>query len=146
MYNTITYSEKSRLNSIITELETMDKNKGGRPTVENKKKTMSLRVTDEIKTWIDSQDESAGVYIEYLIMCDMEKNKKVNEMKSSEIIKECRELAKNQSLTFRRSKTINEINNRACYEIESGIEYKILHQGNLETIWETLLSECLKDL
>jgi hypothetical protein len=75
MYNTITYSEKNRLNSIIEELEIMDKNKGGRPTVENKKKTMSLRVTDEIKAWIDSQDESAGVYIEYLILCDMESRK-----------------------------------------------------------------------
>jgi hypothetical protein len=75
MYNTITYSEKNRLNSIILELENMDKNKGGRPTVENKKKTMSLRVTDEIKAWIDAQDESAGVYIEYLILMDMESKK-----------------------------------------------------------------------
>jgi hypothetical protein len=67
-------------------------------------------------------------------------------MKSSEIIKECRQLAKAQSLTFRRSKTINEINKKACYEIESGVQNKVLHQGNLNTIWETLLSECLKGL
>ena len=58
-------------------------------------------------------------------------------------MKECRELAKDQSLTFRRSKTVGTINGKACYEIESGIEYKILQQGCLVTIWETLLSESL---
>ena len=65
-------------------------------------------------------------------------------MNHSEIIKECRVLAKSQDLTFRRSKTVNTINGRACYEIESGIQYKTLHQGCLNTIWETLLSESLK--
>ncbi len=65
-------------------------------------------------------------------------------MTNNEIIKECRALAKEQNLTFRRSKEVNKINNKACYEIESGIEYKILHQGCLVTIWETLLSEGLK--
>jgi hypothetical protein len=75
MYNLITYLEKNRLNAIIEELEIMAINKGGRPTVENKKKTMSLRVTDEIKAWIDAQDESAGVYIEHLILMDMESKK-----------------------------------------------------------------------
>lgn len=64
-------------------------------------------------------------------------------MNSKEIIKECRELAKAQNLTFKRSKKINLINGKACYEIESGIQYKTLHQGSLVTIWETLLSECL---
>jgi hypothetical protein len=73
MYNTITYSEKNRLNSIILELENMDKNKGGRPTVENKKKTMSFRATPEIKAWLDSRDESAGMYIEFLILKDMKR-------------------------------------------------------------------------
>jgi hypothetical protein len=65
-------------------------------------------------------------------------------MNSSEIIKECRTLAKNQNLTFRRSKAVNKINSKACYEIESGIEFKTLHQGCLNTIWLTLLSECLQ--
>lgn len=64
-------------------------------------------------------------------------------MTSNEIIKECRKLAKTQSLTFKRSIKVGTINNKACYEIESGIEYKTLHQGCLNTIWEALLSERL---
>lgn len=66
-------------------------------------------------------------------------------MKNKEIIKECIKLAKLQNLTFRRSKTVSTINNKACYELESGVQYKILHQGSLATIWETLLSENLAD-
>ena len=64
-------------------------------------------------------------------------------MTNNEIIKECRELAKTQNLTFKRSKTVSTINDKACYEIESGIQHKTLHQGSLVTIWETLLSENL---
>lgn len=64
-------------------------------------------------------------------------------MTNNEIIKECRKLAKAQSLAFKRSKGVGTINNKACYEIKSGIEYKTLHQGCLNTIWETLLSESL---
>lgn len=60
-------------------------------------------------------------------------------MNSNEIIKECRELAKAQGLTFRRSRTINKINSKACYEIESGIQYKILYQSDLFSVWETLI-------
>ena len=67
-------------------------------------------------------------------------------MNNSEIMKECRSLAKAQNLTFRRSKTVSTINNKACYEIESGFQYKVLHQGSLDTIWNTLLSENLKGL
>tara|TARA_R110000851_G_scaffold31339_1_gene84824 strand:- start:392 stop:595 length:204 start_codon:yes stop_codon:yes gene_type:complete len=63
-------------------------------------------------------------------------------MTNAQILKECRQLAKTQGLTFRRSKTVSTINGLACYEIESGLEFKVLHQGNLTTIWETLLSEC----
>mgnify|MGYP003637775006 CR=1 FL=1 len=59
------------------------------------------------------------------------------------MIKECRELAKEQELSFDRSKTVNTINGKACYEIRSGIEIKVLHQGCLSTIHETLLSENL---
>ena len=62
-------------------------------------------------------------------------------MNINNIIKECRKLAKSQGLTFRRSKKIGLINGRACYEIESGIQYKTLHEGCLDTIYETLLSE-----
>ena len=62
-------------------------------------------------------------------------------MKNSEIIKDCRKLAKSQSIKFKRSKTINKINGAACYEIESGIQHKTLHQGCLDTIYQTLLSE-----
>ena len=61
-------------------------------------------------------------------------------MNYNEIIKECRALAKAQNLSFRRSKRINTICGKACYEIESGIECKKLHNGSLVTIWETLLS------
>ena len=64
-------------------------------------------------------------------------------MTNNEIIKECRLLAKTQNLAFRRSNRVDKINGKACYEIESGIEYKTLHQGSLVTIWETLLSENL---
>lgn len=92
MYNEVTTAEKNALLDIIEEMESgygteyvesqfeedmkkmnEEKNKGGRPRVENKKKTTSFRVSDEIKAWIDSQDESAGVYIEFLILEDMRK-------------------------------------------------------------------------
>ena len=66
-------------------------------------------------------------------------------MTDNEIIKECRELAKKQNIAFKRSKTINKINGKACYEIHSKLLHKTLHQGCLHTIWETLLSEALKD-
>lgn len=62
-------------------------------------------------------------------------------MNSNQIIKECKKLAQEQNIEFRRSETINTINTRACYELDSGIEYKILHQGCLNTIYETLISE-----
>lgn len=62
-------------------------------------------------------------------------------MKNSEIMKECRKLAKAQSIVFKRSKSVNKINGLACYEIESGIQHKTLHQGCLNTIYQTLLSE-----
>jgi len=64
-------------------------------------------------------------------------------MNSNEIMKECRVLAREQNLTFKRSENVGTINGKACYNIESGIEYKTLHQGCLVTIWETLLSEAL---
>lgn len=62
-------------------------------------------------------------------------------MNSSEIMKECRKLAKEQSIEFKRSKKVGKINGRACYELHSGLFYKVLHQGSIETIYETLLSE-----
>ena len=74
-------------------------------------------------------------------MKNTRKNALHKNINSSEIIKECRTLAKNQNLTFRRSKTANKINGKACYKLESGIEFKTLHQGSLKTIWLTLLSE-----
>jgi hypothetical protein len=64
-------------------------------------------------------------------------------MKYNEIIKECRELAKTQNIEFKRSKTISTINNKACYELESGIQQKTLQTGSLMTVWNTLLSESL---
>jgi len=64
-------------------------------------------------------------------------------MTYSEMIKECRVLAKSQNLTFRRSKKVGKINGKACYEIKSGIACKILHKGSLIAIWDTLLSESL---
>ncbi len=67
----------------------------------------------------------------------------MNALDHNGIVKECRKLAKDQSLTFRRSKTVGNINGKACYEIESGIEYKVLYQNNLMCVWETLLSESL---
>ena len=42
-------------------------------------------------------------------------------MNSNEIIKECRKLAKEQNIEFKRSKKVGTINGKACYEIESGI-------------------------
>lgn len=64
-------------------------------------------------------------------------------MNNKEVIVACEKLANDQNLVFRRSKTINLINSSPCYEIESGKQYKVLHQGNLMTIWETLLSGVL---
>ena len=65
-------------------------------------------------------------------------------MTYSEIIKECRKLAKAQDLTFRRSRIVDKINNKACYEIESGIYCgTLLSQGSLFRVWDTLLSEKL---
>lgn len=62
-------------------------------------------------------------------------------MTHNEVIKECRKLAKDQNIAFKRSKKVGTINGKACYEIESGIQRKTLHQGSLATIYETLLSE-----
>ena len=62
-------------------------------------------------------------------------------MNAKETIKECLKLAKEQNIEFKRSSKVGKINGRACYELESGIEYKTLHQGCLDTIYETLLSE-----
>ena len=61
-------------------------------------------------------------------------------MNYSEIIKDCKKLAKSQQIEFKRSKSINTINGLACYELESGFQYKTLHQGCLDTIYQTLLS------
>ncbi|AAN55710.1 hypothetical protein DIKCMJMK_00150 [Shewanella oneidensis] len=61
-------------------------------------------------------------------------------MNSNEMIKECRKLAKEQKIEFKRSKKVGTINGKACYELESGIQHKTLHQGCLNTIYETLLS------
>ena len=61
-------------------------------------------------------------------------------MTHNEIIKECRKLAKEQNIEFKRSNNVGKINGKACYEIESGIQYKTLHQGCLDTIYKTLLS------
>ena len=61
-------------------------------------------------------------------------------MKYSELLKECKKLAKEQCIEFKRSVSVNKINNSACYELESGIQNKKLHQGSIETIYETLLS------
>tara|TARA_R110000851_G_scaffold207020_1_gene359031 strand:+ start:268 stop:471 length:204 start_codon:yes stop_codon:yes gene_type:complete len=65
-------------------------------------------------------------------------------MTNSEIIKECRVLAKYQGIIFRRLKAVSKINGKPCYKIESGVEFKVLHQGNLNTIWAALLSELFK--
>jgi len=65
----------------------------------------------------------------------------MNTLTNNEIIKECRKLAKVQNITFKRSKKVGTINGKACYEIESGIEYRTLHKGCLATIYDTLLSE-----
>ena len=62
-------------------------------------------------------------------------------MKRSLIIKECRLLARASNIVFKRSKTIDKINGKACYEIESGIECKTLAQGSLIQIWEDLASQ-----
>ena len=66
-------------------------------------------------------------------------------MNHSDTLKECRKLAKNQNVTFKRSKKVNKINGLACYEIESGKQYKTLHQGCLNSIYDTLLSESLSN-
>jgi len=64
-------------------------------------------------------------------------------MKHNEVIKNCRILAKEQNLTFRRSKKISTINGKTCYEIESGIQYKTLQQDCISTIYATLYSGSL---
>lgn len=62
-------------------------------------------------------------------------------MTYSEILKECRSLAKEQNITFRRSRTVSLINGKACYDLQSGIQSKNLCRGSLIAVWETLLSE-----
>lgn len=62
-------------------------------------------------------------------------------MNTNKTIKECRMLANAQNLTFKRSQSVGLINGKACYEIESGIQYKILSQGCLSTVYNKLLSE-----
>ena len=65
-------------------------------------------------------------------------------MKYAQMLKECKKLAKSQSLDFKRSKTIALLNNRACYEIESGFQYKVLFRGNLTNVYMVLISEKYK--
>lgn len=67
-------------------------------------------------------------------------------MNANETIKECRKLAKEQNVVFKRSKKVGTMNGKACYEIESGIMQKTLCQGSLGTIHETLLSGDCADL
>jgi hypothetical protein len=61
-------------------------------------------------------------------------------MNTNDVIKECRQLAKTQNLTFGRSKTIDKINGKAAYSISSGVTVEILDCNNLVCIWHTLLS------
>lgn len=67
-------------------------------------------------------------------------------MTSNEIIKECRKLAKEQNIVFRRAKTVNTINGYAAYELESGIQYKVLYQAPLTQVWGNLLNESFSGL
>jgi hypothetical protein len=69
----VSQSEKNILADILGELEVDRVNRGGRPPVENKKTTMSFRVTPQVKEWLNSQEESAGLYIEFLILKDMKR-------------------------------------------------------------------------
>lgn len=43
-------------------------------------------------------------------------------MNANETIKECRKLAQEQNIEFKRSSTVGKINGRACYGLGSGIE------------------------
>jgi hypothetical protein len=61
-------------------------------------------------------------------------------MNNNDVIKECRKLAKAQNLKFRRSKTIDKINGKPAYNIESNKTVEILDCNNLACIWSTLLS------
>tara|TARA_R110000850_G_C9658181_1_gene435241 strand:+ start:297 stop:506 length:210 start_codon:yes stop_codon:yes gene_type:complete len=58
----------------------------------------------------------------------------------NKIIKECIALAKRQGLTFKRSTKVGTINGNACYEIESGVQFKTLQTGYLRSIHSDLLS------
>ncbi|WGH49741.1 hypothetical protein [Alishewanella phage vB_AspM_Slickus01] len=61
-------------------------------------------------------------------------------MKYCDVLKECRELATQQGLRFKRSKTVGLINGSACYEIQSGFQCKTLYRGSLALVWENLLN------
>jgi len=45
----------------------MNKKSVGRPKVENKKVSLTVRVTQDIKSWLLEQPQSAGVTLEELI-------------------------------------------------------------------------------
>ena len=45
----------------------MNKNSVGRPKIENKKVSLTVRVTQDVKSWLLEQPKSAGVTLEGLI-------------------------------------------------------------------------------
>jgi hypothetical protein len=53
----------------------MIKKSVGRPKLKNKKTTLAIRVTQEVRDWISEQEDSAGVVIEKLVMDKINKNR-----------------------------------------------------------------------
>jgi hypothetical protein len=58
----------------------MIKNSVGRPKVENKKVSLTVRVTQDVKDWLLEQPKSAGVTLEGLIKNKMKEEEQL-EMK-----------------------------------------------------------------
>jgi hypothetical protein len=50
----------------------------GRPTVENKRVTLSMKIKPELKYWLESHDISKGAMIEKLVQAEMERINNVN--------------------------------------------------------------------
>jgi hypothetical protein len=57
------------------------KKSAGRPKIENKKVTQSIRLPVDVKAWLNSQEDSAGVIIERAVRALM--NEKIDMFKNN---------------------------------------------------------------
>ena len=58
----------------------MSKNRVGRPSVENKREALTVRLIPEVRDWLKGQNTSAGAIIEELVQEQMDRDNDQVEM------------------------------------------------------------------